>query len=415
MHRPISYVVLCLLTSLPLLIPKTAQAFDLADPLAVMPKGSGVVQATPLQPIPAPKAAQAANPSHDYSLADLSALALMNNPQTAVAWASVQAAAAGIGSAEAAWLPKLSASLNATQAQTTTSSGFSIPQQRTLSPNVSLSWLVWDFGQREASIASAKASAAVARFNRDQTVQTVLQTVATAYYQSLADRVLIDVDEQAVDSAKKALDAAQARYRAGQATVSDLYQAKAALAQAEGTLATARQTRIQNLGTLAQAVGWPVDTVINLAPLNAVALPTLQPSVRQLINEAVVQNPALQAANAGVAAAEAGVEQAERANWPTISLNANQGLRFQQGLGRTQTNSIGLSLSVPIFTGFANQYQTLAARAKLDNARATRDVAYQATALAVWQAYYGFQAAVAGIPGAQAQVENATVVNNLMK
>lgn len=389
-----------------------AESAGFSDPFGVMPQpppgDSAVVQTTPLRPIPSPKIVEDASTTQQYSLATLSALALQNNPQTAAAWASVQAAAAGVGSAEASWLPKLTAGINATQSQSTTTTGQSIPQQRILSPNLSLSWLIWDFGQREATIASAKASAIAARFNQDETIQTVLQTVAAAYYQSLADRVLIGVNEQSVASAQKALDAAQARYRAGQATVSDLYQAKAALAQAQGTLATARQTQIQNRGTLAQAVGWPVDTPLQLAPLDTVALPALQKNVRQLLHEAVARNPALQAANANVSAAQAGVEQAERANWPTISLSANQGLRWQQGLGQTQTNSIGLSLSVPIFTGFANQYQTLAARAKLDNARATRDVTYQATTLTVWQAYYSFQGAVAGIPAARAQVENAT-------
>ncbi|WP_407276738.1 TolC family protein [Halothiobacillus sp. DCM-1] len=404
--RPLGWMAVLLIMSAP------AAARDFSDPFRVMPgdmaTNSKVVQSTPLRPIPAPTLTTRAKADHDYSLAELSALALQNNPQTAAGWANVQAASAAVGSAEAAWLPRLSASVNATQSQSTTSTGFSIPQQRVLSPNLSLSWLLWDFGQRDAALASAKANTAVARFNQNQTVQTVLQNVAVAYYQSLADRVLIKVNEQSVANAQRALDAAQARYRSGQATVSDLYQAKAALAQAESTLATARQTRIQNLGTLAQAVGWPVDTVINLAPLDAVALPSLQQNVQQLLRDAVVRNPALQAADANVAAAHAGVEQAERANWPTISLSANQGLRYQQGQGQAQTNSIGLSLSVPIFTGFANQYQTLAAQAKLANALATRDVTYQATTLAVWQAYYSFQGAVAGIPGARAQVENAT-------
>lgn len=388
-----------------------ALAFDWRDPLGVMPTerspDRSVVQSTALRPIPAPQIAAAPLSAHVYSLVELSALALQNNPQTAAAWANVHAAAASVGSAEAAWLPKLSATVNATQSQITSTSGQSIPQQRTLSPNLSLSWLLWDFGQRDATLAVNNAAETAARFNQDQTIQTVLQGVATAYYQSLADRVLIEVDTQSVDSAQKALDAANARYRAGQATVSDLYQAKAALAQAQGTLATAKQTRIQNLGALAQAVGWPVDTPIELAPLDTVALPQLQHTVRQLLDEAVTRNPALQAANANVTAAKAAVDQAERANWPTISLSANQGLRVQQGLGQTQTNSIGLSLSVPIFTGFANEYQTAAARAKLANARATRDVTYQTTALTVWQAYYGFQGGVAGIPAAQAQVENA--------
>jgi TolC family type I secretion outer membrane protein len=390
-----------------------ANWFD--DPFGVNTKlpthpGKEAAQLADFYTIPAPKTVQKqqVDTRHEYSLAELTALALSNNPKTHSAWASLRAQAASVGISEAAWLPKLTLNATAQESQLTTSTGFSIPTQRVFAPNLSLSWLLYDFGQREAGIAATKAGLVAARFANDQTLQTVLANVATAYYQSLADQVLVELDKQSVKTAQKALDAAQARYRSGQATISDLYQAKAALAQAEGALATAEQTRRQNEGALASAVGLPVDTQLRLAPLQTRIDPKLDANVKSLLQQAIAQNPSLQNAQAQVAQARATLDQTERAGMPSISLGANQGLRFQQSLGRTQTNSIGLTLSVPLFTGFDQHYQTAQARAKLAEAEANRDTIYQSTELAVWQGYYAFRGAVVAIPSARVQVENAS-------
>ncbi len=394
---------------------QAAHASFFTDPLAVnvgTPAKPGISAAQPsdFAVIARPKNQPTALPNgkQAYTLAELSALALHNNPQTQVAWAGLQAQAAAVGMAESAWLPKINFSVSAQQAQSTSTSGFAIPVQKTVAPNVSLSWLLWDFGQRDASINAAQAANIAARFANDQAIQTVLAAVANAYYQSLADRVLILVNTQSVKTAHSALDSAQARYRAGQATISDLYQARAALAQAQGTLATAEQTRLQNLGTLANSVGLPVNTPITLAPLETLIAPKLQTDVKTFLNQAIARNPNLQNAQALTQQARATLDQTERAGLPSISLNASQGIRFQQGLGNSQTNSLGITLTVPLFTGFNQQYQTAQARAKLTQAEATRDNTYQTTELAVWQAYYAFSGAAAGIPSARAQVENAT-------
>lgn len=391
-----------------------AHADSFADPFGVtthLPAEPGRQAALPADfytiPPPTPTDKKRTDQRHDYTLAELTALALMNNPQTRSAWASLRAQAASVGISESSWLPNVTLNASAQQAQSTSSSGYSIPTQRVLSPNLSLSWLLYDFGQREAGIAAAKAGLIAARFANDQALQTVMANVATAYYQSLADRVLIEVDKQSVTTAQNALDAALARYRSGQATISDLYQARAALAKAKGTLATAEQTRLQNEGALANAVGLPVGTQLRLAPLQTNVNPKLEASVKALLQRAIDKNPNLQNAQAQVAQARATLDQTERAGLPSISLNANQGLRFQEGLGRTQTNSIGITLSVPLFTGFNQHYQTEQARAKLAEAQANRDNTYRSTELAVWQGYYSFQGAIVALPSARAQVENA--------
>lgn len=404
---PIGRLTLALITLL-WGVPGHADPFGINATLPAQP-GLPATMPSDLYTIPSPQTPTSPRPSQTrpYSLAELSAMALQNNPQTRMAWASLQAQAAGLGMAESAWLPKVNLNINAQQAQSTTSAGYRIPRQRTISPNLSLTWLVWDFGQRDATIHAAQAALIAARFASDQTIQQVLAGVATAYYQSLADRVLVDVDRQSLKTAQNALDAAEARHRAGQATISDVYQAKAALAKAQGNLDTALQTRLQNAGALAGSIGLPVTTPITLAPLNTLVTPQLNVAVDALLHQSIRLNPNLQSAQAQVVEARANLDHAERAGRPSISLGANDGMRIQQGLGRIQTNSIGLSLSVPLFTGFNQHYQTAQARAKLIQSEANRDNTYQTTALAVWQAYYAYRGAVVALPSARAQEENA--------
>lgn len=342
-----------------------------------------------------------------YSLAQLGALALANNPDTRSTWAAIRASAAGVGDARSAVLPTLNFSVSTQRSQTTNSSGYAIPLQKTATPNLSLSWLLYDFGQTAANVDAARAALRMARFQHDQAIQQVLQNVTSSYYQVLADHVLIKVSKDSLSTAQNALDMAQARHRAGQATISDVYQSRAALAKAQSDLDTARLTLRQNQGALASAVGLPIDTTIRLPKLESALPPTLTEQVHQLMQQALRENASLQAAQATVDQSQANLDAANRAGLPTITLNAQQGLRLQTNISNTRFNSIGITLRVPLFTGYGETYRRHQAEAKLAQAEAERDATRQSTELAVWQAYYSFQSAITALPSARAQRENA--------
>ena len=73
-------------------------------------------------------------------------LALCNNPQTRDVWAAARVQAALVGVAQSAWLPDLDARVSA---------GRNFVESRNYNQNsaaLTLSWLVFDFGQRSANI-----------------------------------------------------------------------------------------------------------------------------------------------------------------------------------------------------------------------------------------------------------------------
>lgn len=383
------------------------------DPLGAddgLGKGPGRLLEVPNMPPPIQTGSTALPPAwqgRSLSLAQLSWLALRDNPKTHAAWAQVEAEAALLGQARSAWWPTISLSIPVQRRRTTTAAGYALPQQDTASPNLSLSFLIWDFGHRSALIAQAEATLHAQEFNQNETVQAVLYGVQQAYYNLLGQRALLQTYRAALAESRQALTAAEALHRAGRATVSDLYQARAALAQAEANLATAEQTATSDEGALASAVGLPLGAPIRLAGLDLAAPPTLSRPVNDWLQAALAQNPGLRGAQYQVSAAREGLSAAERNDLPTLSFGADQGWHAQNGFGPSQQYSIGVTLNVPLFTGFQHTYQVAQARAQLAQARATLDDTANTTRLAVWQAYYAFRSATLALPSARAQEENA--------
>ncbi|APZ44645.1 TolC family protein [Acidihalobacter ferrooxydans] len=392
-----------------LALPQVAQAGG--DPFGVYANvgtAPGQLLAAPQKDVsPLATALPTAWKDEPLSLMQLSALALHDNPRTRVAWETLRGQAAALGVAESAAWPTLNLNVPLTRVRSVNSAGTAQPAENTLQPNLSLSWLLWDFGQSQAAVNAAQAQLNAARFTQNATVQSILADVRQAYYQLLGDRALIESYGQALHSAQAALDAAQARLRAGQATIADVYQAKASVAAARATLLAAQQTVASDEGALANAVGLPLGTSLKLAPLDLKVSPKLRDSVQQLMQQALDVNPGLQSTRADVTAARAELRAAQRSGLPTLTLGATQSWTLRQHWAPTRQYSIGLTVSVPLFSGFKRHYQTAQARSALAEAQANLATDAQSTRLAVWQDYYAFRSASAALPSARAQLDNA--------
>lgn len=341
------------------------------------------------------------------SLAQLSSLALHDNPDTRVAWEKLRAQAASLGQAESAWWPTLDLNVPLTRSQSATVAGTNVTPQNTARPNLSLSWLVWDFGQTRATVDASRAQLNAAIFTQNATVQSVLLGVQHAYYQLLGDRALLRSYSEALRNAKTTLAAAEARHRAGQATIADVYQARASLAAARAALASAQQSVAGDEGALAGAVGLPIGTHLKLTPLDLGTPARLRDSVQTLMRQALSANPSLRSSEEQVAAARSSLQSARRVGLPSISFGATQSWRFQNDLAPSRQYSLGLTLNVPLFSGFKRHYEAAQAQASLAEAQANRDASLQSTQLAVWQDYYAFRSAASALPSARAQLDNA--------
>ena len=314
-------------------------------------------------------------------------LALCNHPQTREVWAAARAQAALVGVATAGWLPALNGSAASTRYQYDDS-----PYTRN-SAALTLSWLLVDFGQRSANVENARQLLNAAAATQDATVQSLFLAALQSYYSAQATQAAVVSAREAERAASDSYQAANARYDVGVATPADRLQAQTALSQATLNRIRAEGDARNALGTLANALGFGAQQPLLLAELPPAPTGAMfQKEVDALIGEAQARRPDLKAAEAQLKAAEAGVDLARAQGRPTVSLSA--GPSWQESAGvTTQGNMIGLTLNVPLFSGFDTTYRVRSAAAQVDVRAAQRDRIRNQVALDVWKAYQSLNTA----------------------
>ncbi|OIO74096.1 MAG: transporter [Zetaproteobacteria bacterium CG1_02_53_45] len=324
------------------------------------------------------------------TLADVVQISLCSNPQTRAAWASARAAAARLGSSRSSQLPSLSLGGTAEHNAAATGAVHSVSNRQSLS--LSLSYLLYDFGGREAGIDNARALLAAANASGNATLQTLFLDAAQAYFALMSARASLDASRASETSAAEAQTAAQARYRVGAATKADHLQARTALSQASLIRIRAEGVMQNALGTLANVMGLEPTARLEFAEAPA-ARPDIrqEQDVAQLIDQAQQRRPDLAAADARIRAARADIVSARASGMPKLTLDASasDGRTAAAGAGyaNTRNGSIALNIQFPIFTGFDTAYRTRAAQAQLENSMASRDQVARQVSLQVWQAY----------------------------
>jgi len=345
------------------------------------------------------------------TLVQLTDIALQNNPQTKISWASIRESRAGVQLAKAGYWPLITANYNYQRNRQVNFTGGSVGAQTRYGPSISLSYLLWDFGARSGRLDAAKYALTAADLSNNQTMQDVILQVEQDYYQVLGLQALRDADEQNLKDAQTNLDAAQQRKQSGLATIGDVYQAQAALAgaqlalqQTEGNLAVAR-------GQLAIAAGFNADTKLTLAPWQPEVTPQLPAEdITQLLKQARSARPELLASKAREQQAVSSLEATRGKGLPTLSLNANAG-RNTSVIGNTRNSadsySAGLNLSIPLFAGFGDQAAEHQAQAAIDLAKANTEQLQQQVELEVWQAYQNVHTAATTLSTTAAQLKSA--------
>ncbi len=361
-------------------------------------------------------------PDRPLSLADLADITLCRNPQTAVAWAAARVAAAQAGAARAALLPSLNAQIGPTYSRSDSfqntgfvdSNGQLVAGSSTLTNTTStarlaVSYLIFDGGGRSAGIASADAQTQAALATYADTGQTLLLNLVTAWNTLAGNRAVEEANVAQLRFAQESRDLAAGRQSAGVATAADRLQAETALAQAQLTLIQTRVNVETAAAQLAVFAGLPPTAKLNLAPTPPISTgERLKDGADALIAEAERLRPDIMAARFRVEAAEAGVRSALSQGRPSLSVNANNTLTGVNTSIDRNLGSVGVTLSVPLFSGWATRYNTAAARAQLEQQQASAEQTRQQAGLAVYSAYVALEASIAGLRTADALVASAT-------
>lgn len=324
-------------------------------------------------------------------LAELLDLALCRDPATRAAWAGVKAAAARERQVQAAYGPRLDADAGVDGLVLRRwGGGFPATSDSSASATagLSLSWLLFDFGGREARFSQAEALRASALAAFADRVQAILLEAGVAYFDLLAAMASEAAARENLRFAENSLAAATARERAGVAVKSDRLQADAAAAQAQLVLRQAEGNLAIARGRLATAVLLPPTTPLAVAapaPTGDAAM--LRQSADALIAEAERLRPDLAQGRANLRAAEAGLGVAEAVRRPSISLGARPTVSFGTQGQDVASASAGVTLNIPLFDSGGRTAAVAEARAEAERAAANLDAASQGAALDVWQRY----------------------------
>jgi outer membrane protein len=340
-------------------------------------------------------------------------LALCRSPDTAAAWASVRAAAAREAQVRAGYGPRLDGSIGPGVSVARTFGGpfpARTDSAATASASLSLGWLLYDFGGREARLDSAAAARALALAGFADQAQAIVLETGLGYYGVLSALAAEEAARANLSFARVSLAAATARERAGAGIRSDRLQADAAEAQAllqlrraEGDLATAR-------GRLATALALPPTTPLVLAPPpRPETAAALQQSAGTLIDRAQALRPDLRLRDADVASAEAAVAQARANQRPSVNLGATTpSLALNSGSSDSVGASAGVTLSIPLFDSGGRTAAIQAARADLEASRLDRERARLGAAQDVWQRFQAFRVQAESLETAERQLRSAS-------
>ncbi|WP_223265587.1 TolC family protein [Pseudomonas chlororaphis] len=323
---------------------------------------------------------------------------LCHEPAVRQAWAQAIAQAAQVGIKRSAYLPRLDGQLGAgvgySDVERSGGRGSNSGARRTRNGDMTLSWILFDFGRREASLSGAQQLLLAANAHQQAVLQDTFFQAVQIYYQAQAGRRRLTASEQVLALARKNFEAADAKYKAGTVALSDQLQAQTALSRANLRQVRERGELEKLLGTMALRMGLTPNKSLRIENGSS-TLPdtTFITSVDELLAIARDEHPALIAAQARVRAAEASVEESRAYGRPSIALTAN--IRQAQNgqstaLGsdiRQNDRSIGLQLSIPLFHGFERTYQVRDAQARVTAGMADLADARQRVSLDVWTYY----------------------------
>lgn len=292
-----------------------------------------------------------------FNSADLDALiaeALAANNSLAQGLANVDASRAALKTANAALLPQASGSLSASS---NTQSGL---DDVDASARLSASYQLDLFGANAASRNAALANLDAAIFAQRALELTVQSDVAAGWFNLLAAREQLAVARRNLEISERIFEIVRVRYEAGTISGFDVSSQSAQLANARARIPqlesqiTSQETALAILlGRVPQGYAAPQADVL------AIDLPTADPG---LPSDLLLRRPDLMQSEAGLRAANANIDAARAAFFPSVDLGA--GLSTVLTGGTDLIGSLSASVAQTIFSGGRLDAQLESAQAR---------------------------------------------------
>ncbi|MGV8941798.1 MAG: TolC family outer membrane protein [Lysobacter sp.] len=324
-------------------------------------------------------------------------LARAGDPQFSAAESGRLATREGAVQARAALLPQIdgSASLNRSRSdgpatsnqfdpvtgQPVTFSGDVNTETTSRRLGVNVNQMVFDRA-RFSSLSSQKALSRAGDFQLEAAGNSLITRTSATYFNVLVQLETLAAAEAAETALQKQFDFASKRLEVGLAPITDVHEARAQYDSARANTIIVRNSVADAYQALTEITGQPVRNLKGLPRDFQPALPVAE-GADSWVQTAIENNPALRATQYQVQSAEANITTARSGHWPTVYLGGgySDGKTWgdrtfsANGLPGSVTSpidsesrgpEIGVTVSVPIFSGGATQSRVRQAVAQRD-------------------------------------------------
>jgi len=363
------------------------------------------------------------DPAHSYTLAELIDVAEHHNPSTRIIWERAKQKASELGIAKSAYYPELEGlavfgdeRLINPFPEPLAPRGYVMVEIPVVKPEITLQYLIFDFGKREGTVGSAKAEKFAAGADVIQVNQALAFRVASAYYQLMTAQERLQAAQDTLRTAQTTQDAAENRLNNGLATLPDVLNARAETSQAVFDEESADGDEKVARVTLTEAVGADPSPNIVIDGQRSAPLPErLTMSIDALIDRAMKDRPDLMAQALRIRSAEAHIRAAKAEYKPQIVLSASGAQTSVWptadygvlGSASEPTWSVELGIHWRIFDGGARKNELRIAESKRREEEDELTEQRDQTTREVWTAYIAFRTALRKHDAAVALLESA--------
>lgn len=255
-----------------------------------------------------------------------------------------------------------------------------------------------DLDRARSNVLSSEATYDQRRF------ETTLN-VRTSFYNAVAARERVQVEQERVERQEEQLDFTRQQIQLGRATRSDTLRSRVDLNDAELALLNARNEARSAEFALSEAMG--LESTVTPAEEATLEPDSLEWEREELLRVALERAPSVESANYSVEAAESSVSSAKSAYLPSFSLSGGYDWRAESFPPENRSWSVRVSGSLPIFNGLQRESSIDQAQAQARAAESQRQAAMLAVRTNVNDAYNQVETAMSGLELARESVELA--------
>jgi outer membrane protein TolC len=326
-------------------------------------------------------------------------LALRFHPSIRAGTANVNALKAKVQASISAYYPQVNITSNYTTSTynfiasggEVKSTGHSMTFFDIFSTGPSLTHTIYDFGRTSNTVKMNRENLKVSEEELAQIKQMVIFNVKQSYFGVLQAIRLVDVAKEMVSQSRQHLEQARAFYKAGTRPKIDVTKAEVDLANAELGLIRANNNLQVSRIALNNSMG--IDEYMEFEIEDSLEFKPVDITIREIIESSYLRRPEILQLKAKQRSQEAALEAARATYFPILSGIASYLLKGTRIDEYYWDWSFGLTLTIPIFSGFSSSAQVAEALSVLRNLRAQEENLKLALRLEAEQAYLSLKEA----------------------